>query len=119
MTAEERAGAPALTLIVLQQALNRALARGFRPNHRADFASAMAAMRDQGRDPYTQPLTVVVGPYQTLGADSRTLERYVFRVPGGLPWIEIEVELPPGSLPRALWEANRDPSWRASPYTLQ
>lgn len=101
-----------ITLARLETETARTVQGGARPSRRPEFAAVMAAMREQGRDPVTTALTLVLGPFMRPGDDGRPLERFIFRVEGGSPLIEIEVELLPGLIAEHEWRAVRASIWR-------
>ena len=100
-----------LTVDRLQTERQRTRASGARPGRNFDIEAVMAEMRDQGFDPYRDGLELVFGPSPTLSGDETRLERFVFRVPGSKPAIEIEVELLPGQLPEAEWQPLIASGW--------
>jgi hypothetical protein len=94
-----------VTLAELQDAQQRTRAAGINPGRYSDAASAMAQMRDQGLDPHVCPLALVFGPERTIGSRREPLDRFVFRVEGSTPPIELEVVLLPGTFSEVQWRA--------------
>jgi hypothetical protein len=92
-----------ITAARLQEERQRVRAAGVRGGRAFDVEAAMAEMRDQGFDPHGQGLVLIFGPAPTLAAGDVRLERFVFRVEGSKPTIEIEVELLPGQIPESEW----------------
>ena len=92
-----------ITVARLQQERQRAHAAGMRGGRAFDIEAAMATMREQGYDPHRQLVELVFGPAPVQSAYDERLERFIFRIAGSKPMIEIEVELPPGQLREAEW----------------
>ena len=100
-----------LTVSRLQEERQRTLASGVRLGRHFDIEAVMAEMRDQGLDPYRAGVELIFGPSPTLSGDETRLERFVFRVAGSKPAIEIEIELLPGQLLEAEWQPLIAPGW--------
>ncbi len=100
-----------MTLIRLKAEQRRTQRSGVRPSRPFDFSPAMAAMRDQGLDPHATALKLIFGPAPALGADGARLERFVFRVVGSDPGIEVEAELVPGQFAEAEWRGLTASTW--------
>lgn len=92
-----------ITIVRLQRERQRARAAGTRGGRAFDLEAAMAAMREQGFDPHREVVELVFGPSPVLSAYDERLDRFIFRVAGSKPAIEIEVELPPGQIAEAEW----------------
>lgn len=93
-----------LTVARLQQERQRAGAAGARSARHFDLEAVMAEMRDQGLDPHRDGVELIFGPTPILGTDGLRLERFIFRVAGSKPTIDLEVELLRGQLPEAEWQ---------------
>ena len=100
-----------ITVSGLQAERQRARAAGARGGRAFDIEAAMAEMREQGFDPHRHGVELIFGPAPAAGADGARLERFVFRVAGSKPAIEVEVELPPGQIPEADWAPLTSPGW--------
>ena len=100
-----------ITVARLQQERQRAHAAGMRGGRAFDIEAAMATMREQGYDPHRQLVELVFGPAPVQSAYDERLERFIFRIAGSKPTIDIEVELPPGQLPEAQWTPLIGPGW--------
>ena len=100
-----------VTLVDLQIAQQRTIAAGINPGRMSDAPSAMAEMRDQGFDPHSQPLVLIYGPERTTGSRREPLDRYVFRVEGSHPPVEVEVVLLPGTFSEAQWRGWITRGW--------
>jgi len=102
-----------LIVVALQEAYARTIASGVEPDHVADFAQVMVEMRDQGLDPYSHPMTLVLRPYRSaVGRGGHTVKRFIFRIEGSDPIVEFGVDLLPGLLPEEQWTAARSATWR-------
>ena len=100
-----------ITVARLQEERERARAAGVRGGRAFDIEAAMAEMREQGFDPHRHGVELIFGPAPAVGADGARLERFVFRVAGSRPAIEVEVELPPGRIPEDDWAPLVSPGW--------
>ncbi|MBM4415566.1 MAG: hypothetical protein FJ035_04815 [Chloroflexi bacterium] len=98
-----------VSILELERAQQRTLACGARPDVRADFASIIAELRDQDRDPFCATAMLLVGPHPASWATwhERPLERAMLMVSGSHPRIEFEVELLPGLVSAEAWHAKR------------
>lgn len=92
-----------ITVVRLQRERQRAITAGMRGGRAFDLEGAMAEMREQGFDPHRQVVELVFGPAPVQSAYDERLDRFIFRIGGSKPTIEIEVELPPGQIPEAEW----------------
>ena len=100
-----------ITVMRLQRERQRASVAGVRGGRAFDIEGAMAEMREQGYDPHRQVVELVFGPAPVMSAYEERLDRFIFRIPGSKPGIEIEVELPPGQIAEAEWEPLIGPGW--------
>ena len=100
-----------LTVARLQQERQRVGAAGARSARHFDLEAVMAEMRDQGLDPHHDGVELIFGPAPILSSDELRLERFIFRVAGSKPAIDLEVELLSGQLPEAEWQALIAPGW--------
>lgn len=100
-----------ITVVRLQRERQRASAAGVRGGRAFDIEAAMAEMREQGYDPHRQVVELVFGPAPVQSAYDERLDRFIFRIAGSKPTIEIEVELPPGQIAEAEWTPLIAPGW--------